>query len=82
MLYEVIMGHRIQWRCRHARDVGFSRWFGADAAMDAFFVAFKIPNLMRRFFAEGAFSQAFVPMISEYRAAGDEAQTRESYNFV
>ena len=35
--------------------------------MDAFFVAFKIPNFMRRLFAEGAFSQAFVPVISEYQ---------------
>jgi len=49
------------------RDVVLARWFGADAAMDAFFVAFKIPNFMRRLFAEGAFSQAFVPVISEYR---------------
>ena len=40
-----------------ARDIGFSRWFGAGALMDAFFVAFKIPNLLRRFFAEGAFRQ-------------------------
>jgi putative peptidoglycan lipid II flippase len=49
------------------RDMVLARWFGADAAMDAFFVAFKIPNFMRRLFAEGAFSQAFVPIISEYR---------------
>ncbi|MGD8629132.1 MAG: murein biosynthesis integral membrane protein MurJ [Gammaproteobacteria bacterium] len=49
------------------RDMVLARWFGADAAMDAFFVAFKIPNFMRRLFAEGAFSQAFVPVISEYR---------------
>ena len=43
-----------------ARDIGFSRWFGASPLMDAFFVAFKIPNLLRRFFAEGAFAAAFV----------------------
>jgi putative peptidoglycan lipid II flippase len=49
------------------RDVVLARWFGADAGMDAFFVAFKIPNFLRRLFAEGAFSQAFVPVISEYR---------------
>jgi putative peptidoglycan lipid II flippase len=49
------------------RDIVLARWFGADAAMDAFFVAFKIPNFMRRLFAEGAFSQAFVPVIAEYR---------------
>jgi len=49
------------------RDMVLARWFGADAAMDAFFVAFKIPNFLRRLFAEGAFSQAFVPIIAEYR---------------
>ena len=60
-----------------ARDVGFSHWFGASAAMDAFFVAFKIPNLLRRFFAEGAFSQAFVPVLSEYRGTRSPGETRE-----
>jgi putative peptidoglycan lipid II flippase len=48
------------------RDMVFA-WFGATAGMDAFFVAFKIPNFLRRLFAEGAFSQAFVPIISEYK---------------
>ena len=48
-----------------ARDIAFSAWFGSGPVMDAFAVAFKIPNLMRRLFAEGAFSQAFVPVISE-----------------
>ena len=60
-----------------ARDIGFSRWFGAGALMDAFFVAFKIPNLLRRFFAEGAFSAAFVPIISEYRATRGLEETKE-----
>jgi putative peptidoglycan lipid II flippase len=60
-----------------ARDVGFSHWFGAGPVMDAFFVAFKIPNLLRRFFAEGAFSQAFVPMIAEYRAKSSADETKE-----
>jgi putative peptidoglycan lipid II flippase len=59
-----------------ARDIGFSHWFGAGVLMDAFFVAFKIPNLLRRFFAEGAFSQAFVPVISEYRSTRSEAETK------
>jgi putative peptidoglycan lipid II flippase len=59
-----------------ARDIGFSRWFGAGLVMDAFFVAFKIPNLMRRFFAEGAFSQAFVPILAEYRGTRSPAETR------
>ncbi|RMF96498.1 MAG: murein biosynthesis integral membrane protein MurJ [Gammaproteobacteria bacterium] len=54
------------------RDVVFARFFGAGIVMDAFFVAFKIPNIFRRFFAEGAFSQAFVPVFTEY----DERQSR------
>jgi putative peptidoglycan lipid II flippase len=49
------------------RDVVLARVFGADAGTDAFFVAFKIPNFMRRLFAEGAFSLAFVPVLSEYK---------------
>jgi putative peptidoglycan lipid II flippase len=60
-----------------ARDIALSSWFGSGIVMDAFTVAFKIPNLLRRFFAEGAFSQAFVPVISEYRTARSEAATRE-----
>ena len=50
-----------------ARDVLIARVFGAGMATDAFFVAFKLPNLLRRMFAEGAFSQAFVPIFGEYR---------------
>ncbi|MDZ7923728.1 MAG: murein biosynthesis integral membrane protein MurJ [Marinagarivorans sp.] len=49
------------------RDVVFARYLGADAGADAFFVAFKIPNFLRRLFAEGAFAQAFVPVLSELR---------------
>jgi putative peptidoglycan lipid II flippase len=60
-----------------ARDIAFSNWLGAGLVMDAFIVAFKIPNLLRRFFAEGAFSQAFVPVISEYRANKTQAEARE-----
>jgi putative peptidoglycan lipid II flippase len=44
-----------------------ARVFGADAATDAFFVAFKIPNFLRRLFGEGAFATAFVPVLSEYK---------------
>lgn len=54
------------------RDVVFARFFGAGMVMDAFFVAFKIPNIFRRFFAEGAFSQSFVPVFAEY----DEQRSR------
>ncbi|MCE1243420.1 murein biosynthesis integral membrane protein MurJ [Oryzomicrobium sp.] len=50
-----------------ARDFAIARAFGAGLATDAFFVAFKLPNLLRRLFAEGAFSQAFVPLLGEYR---------------
>lgn len=49
------------------RDLVVARLFGADAGTDAFFVAFKIPNFMRRLFAEGAFSAAFVPVLNEYK---------------
>ena len=49
------------------RDLVIARVFGADAATDAFFVAFRIPNMMRRLFAEGAFSLAFVPVLNEYK---------------
>jgi len=49
------------------RDLVFAHAFGANASTDAFFVAFKIPNFMRRLFAEGAFSLAFVPVLTEYR---------------
>lgn len=49
------------------RDLVVARVFGADAGTDAFFVAFKIPNLMRRLFAEGAFSLALVPVLNDYK---------------
>jgi putative peptidoglycan lipid II flippase len=51
----------------YVRDFFIARIFGAGLATDAFFVAFKIPNLLRRMFAEGAFSQAFVPILAEYK---------------
>ncbi len=57
-----------------ARDIVFARLFGAGIVMDAFFVAFKIPNLLRRFFAEGAFSQAFVPVFAEYKSTRTRAE--------
>jgi putative peptidoglycan lipid II flippase len=49
------------------RDMVIARAFGADAATDAFFAAFKVPNLLRRLFAEGAFSAGFVPVLNDYR---------------
>ena len=50
------------------RDSIIARIFGVGIATDAFFVAFKIPNLLRRISAEGAFTQAFVPILSEYKS--------------
>jgi putative peptidoglycan lipid II flippase len=50
----------------------FARIFGINSGTDAFFVAFKIPNFMRRLFAEGAFSQAFVPVLSDYKEQGSK----------
>ena len=49
------------------RDSIIARVFGVGVSTDAFFVAFKIPNLLRRISAEGAFTQAFVPILSEYK---------------
>ncbi|MFK8028742.1 MAG: murein biosynthesis integral membrane protein MurJ [Gammaproteobacteria bacterium] len=64
------------------RDVVFARFFGAGAGMDVFVVAFQIPNFMRRLFAEGAFSQAFVPVLGEVHSKGDERQTHQLINRV
>lgn len=58
------------------RDFVIARAFGAGAMTDAFFVAFRLPNLLRRLFAEGAFSQAFVPVLAEYRERCGEQETR------
>jgi putative peptidoglycan lipid II flippase len=63
------------------RDMVFAR-FGVDAGMDAFFVAFKIPNFMRRLFAEGAFSQAFVPVLSEYKTRREQAEVKALVDHV
>lgn len=58
------------------REVVFAIVFGATAQMDAFLVAFKIPNFMRRLFAEGAFAQAFVPVLSEAKTKYSEAEVK------
>ncbi len=55
------------------RDMLLARIFGVDSGTDAFFVAFKIPNFLRRLFAEGAFAQAFVPVLSDYKEQGSKA---------
>ena len=59
------------------RDVAQAQLFGGGPLADAFLVAYKIPNFLRRLFAEGAFSQSFVPVVSEYRLRRDEAEVRE-----
>lgn len=55
------------------RDMLIAHLFGANSATDAFFVAFKIPNFLRRLFAEGAFAHAFVPVLADYKERGSKA---------
>ncbi len=64
------------------RDMLIARIFGAGVATDAFIVAFRIPNLLRRLFAEGAFSQAFVPILAEYKNRRTVEETRELIDHV
>ena len=64
------------------RDVVLAKMFGASGETDAFFLAFRIPNFMRRLFAEGSFSLAFVPVLSEYRATGDREALRDLIDHV
>ncbi|GAB4358757.1 MAG: murein biosynthesis integral membrane protein MurJ [Immundisolibacter sp.] len=61
----------------YVRDMVIAATFGAGPAADAFFVAFRIPNFLRRLFAEGAFSQAFVPVLSQYRTQRQPADVRD-----
>ncbi|NQV85654.1 MAG: murein biosynthesis integral membrane protein MurJ [Woeseiaceae bacterium] len=64
------------------RDVVFARYFGAQMVMDAFLVANRIPNMLRRFFAEGAFSAGFVPVMARYRANRNHDDAREFIDAV
>ncbi len=64
------------------RDITLATFFGATGGTDAFLVAFKIPNFMRRLFAEGAFSLAFVPVFSEYKEKHDKAALKDLVNHV
>ncbi len=59
------------------RDIVIAGFIGATANADAFFVAFKIPNFLRRLFAEGAFSQAFMPVLADYKQRGSQALVRD-----
>jgi len=64
------------------RDVLLAGLLGANAYADAFYIAFKVPNFLRRLFAEGAFSQAFVPVLSEYRTQRDIQEVRDLIDHV
>ncbi len=64
------------------RDAMIARVFGAGLATDAFLVAFKIPNFLRRLFAEGAFSQAFVPIMGGYKNRRGADELRDLLDFV
>lgn len=59
------------------RDQVYAAVFGASPAMDAFVVAFRIPNFMRRLSAEGSFSMAFVPVLAEYKEKRSQAEVKE-----
>ncbi|MBP3437862.1 MAG: murein biosynthesis integral membrane protein MurJ [Sutterella sp.] len=63
------------------RDMLIARFFGATAETDAFYVAFRLPNMLRRLFAEGAFQQAFVPMLADVKERGED-RTGEFINHV
>ena len=65
-----------------ARDIVIARVFGVTDAADAFFLANKIPNFLRRLFAEGAFNQAFVPVLSEYRSQKSHKEVLTLINSV
>ena len=62
------------------RDIVFARFFGAGLLMDAFLVAQRIPNMLRRFFAEGAFSAGFVPVMARYKEQHDRDEARAYLN--
>ena len=66
----------------YIRDAAIFIFLGATGSTDAFFVAFRIPNFLRRLFAEGAFSQAFVPVLSEYKEKRSESELKALINHV
>ncbi len=65
-----------------ANQMVMAKVFGAGAVNDAFEIAFQLPNMIRRMFAEGAFAQAFVPLIAEYKSQRGEAATHQLINRV
>ena len=64
------------------RDIVAAFIFGASPGYDAFILSFRIPNLMRRLFAEGAFSQAFVPVLAEYQTNKPEQEVKAFINHI
>ena len=66
----------------YVRDLVQASVFGASSAMDAFLIAYRIPNFLRRIFAEGSFSQAFVPVFTQVRQSGDERALRDLIDHV
>ncbi len=66
----------------YVRDAVIFIFLGATGSTDAFFVAFRIPNFLRRLFAEGAFSQAFVPVLSEYKEKNSQTELKVLINHV
>ncbi|HEX5788566.1 MAG TPA: murein biosynthesis integral membrane protein MurJ [Woeseiaceae bacterium] len=64
------------------RDIVLARFFGAGLVIDAFVVANRIPNMLRRFFGEGAFSAGFVPVMARYRERHSHAEAREFVDAV
>ena len=64
------------------RDFFIAKYFGANGLSDAFLVAFRIPNFFRRLFAEGAFSQAFIPILADNKANKSEAEVQLVINHI
>ena len=65
-----------------ARDFIIARYFGANGLSDAFLVAFRIPNFFRRLFAEGAFSQAFIPILADTKASQSDDEVQIVINHI
>lgn len=65
-----------------ARDFIIARYFGANDLSDAFLVAFRIPNFFRRLFAEGAFSQAFIPILADAKASQSDEEVQTVINHI
>ncbi len=80
--FVVSMGTMLSRVLGLARDVVLANLLGAAPNADAFFVAFKIPNFLRRLFAEGAFAQAFVPVLTETREQGSHGAVKALVNRV